>query len=317
MTRVTNLGQHQSALLSLMRGQENLFDSNRRISTGKEAARFDQLDGRGASLLGTKAVKSRITATIEANQRIGQRLEMYNVTLGSLAEAADTLRQEVIKAVGNNSGIALIDSVRSLFDRAVDIVNTRFDGRYIYAGTRTDTPPFTADSEAKLLALAQTSDGFVNNQDLITPEIDEGRTLSYGVLANDAAQDLMDSLRRLMQFENGTLPPGAAGGGPASSFGVTLTAAQRDFLLGELASIKASIQTVRDAEARNGVRMAELDKLATRQEDELVFLTGFISDIEDTDLPEAVAKLNQDRTALEATIQITARLGRISLLDFI
>ena len=96
-----------------------------------------------------------------------------------------------------------------------------------------------------------------------------------------------------------------------------MSAAERDFLLGELAGINQAIQTLRDAEATNGVRMSELDQLRLRQEDELIFLQAFITDIEDADMSEAVAKLNQDRTALEATTQITARLSRISLLDFI
>lgn len=317
MTRVTNLGQHQSLLQSLMRNQETVFDSNRKIATGKKVVRFDGLGIEAPSLLATKAVKSRILATIEANRLVDQRLEMNNMALGSLADIADSLRQVVITASGQNSGLALMANIRGLFERALDVINTRFDGRHIFAGTRTDTPPFNAGSEAELLALAMTSDGFDNNQKVLSAEVDEGRTLRYGVLASDIAEGLFDGFRRLMQFENGTMPPAAAGGGPAGSFGTELTIAQRDFLLGELGTIATTIQTLRNAEAANGVRMNELDKLTNSHGDELVFLETFISEIENVDMAEAVSKLTQDQTALEAAIQVMARLSRVSLLDFI
>ena len=80
-----------------------------------------------------------------------------------------------------------------------------------------------------------------------------------------------------------------------------------DFWLGPLRGI----------EAENGVRMQELDKIMMRQSGDLVFWRSYISDIEDVDIGEAIAKLNNDRTALEASTQVVARLSRVSLLDFI
>jgi flagellar hook-associated protein 3 FlgL len=148
-------------------------------------------------------------------------------------------------------------------------------------------------------------------------QVDENRTMQYGILASDIATNLFDSFRRIMQFNAGTLPTGAGAYAPAGAFSEPLADNQRQFLQAEVAGIKQAIDTLRDAEAQNGVRMDQLDKVRSRQEGDLVFWRGFISEIEDVNLTEVIANLNANQTALEASTQIVARLSRVSLLDFI
>lgn len=57
--------------------------------------------------------------------------------------------------------------------------------------------------------------------------------------------------------------------------------------------------------------------MVVRQEEDRAFLKGFIAEIEEVDITEAITKLNQDQTALEASLNVAARLSRVSLLDFI
>ena len=55
----------------------------------------------------------------------------------------------------------------------------------------------------------------------------------------------------------------------------------------------------------------------TRHSDDITFLSIFISDIEEVDTAEAIARLNQDQVALEASLAVTAQLTRLTLLDFL
>lgn len=317
MTRISTYGQnHQLIEMMLSRGRA-VAEGNRQLSTGKQAADFEDLSSVTTSLLSAKSIESRFEAWVGTSQEIGLRLEVYNSSLGSLTDIADQLRQEVVKATANNSGLAFMNIVRGLFERAGGLLNTEVDDRYIFGGTRTDTAPVAATTETALLALAATSDAFVNNTTKLTSEVDDNRTMQYGLLASDVATDLFESFRRIMQFDAGTLPSGAGAYTPAGAFSEPLTDNQRRFLQSEMAGIKQAIDTMRDAEAQNGVRMAQLDKITMRQTDDLVFWRSFISNIEDVNLTEVIANLNEDRTALEASIQVVARLSQISLLNFI
>jgi len=44
---------------------------------------------------------------------------------------------------------------------------------------------------------------------------------------------------------------------------------------------------------------------------------GFVSNIEDVDMAQAIAQLNQNQVALQAAFQIMSTLNRLSLLNYL
>ena len=44
---------------------------------------------------------------------------------------------------------------------------------------------------------------------------------------------------------------------------------------------------------------------------------GFASDIQDVDMATAATNLNQNQTALQAALEVTAQLGQLSLLNYL
>ena len=63
--------------------------------------------------------------------------------------------------------------------------------------------------------------------------------------------------------------------------------------------------------------MTTLEGVQQRHAEDRTFLMGFVGDIEDVDLAEAITRLNQQQLALEASYQVFSTLNRITLLDFI
>lgn len=316
-SRVSTFGQSQVLLQQLLRQQESLAVAQRQVSTGKIAADFKGLARDANALASAKAVASRNEGYLAANRQLEQRLEIYNTTLGELAELAESLRQDMIQAVGVNSGLGFIEKVRAVFERATDLLQTKDRGQYIFAGSRTDTPPVNATTVADFLALPSADDIFENNQQRGQARVDDNRTLEFGVLANETAGPLMNALYRILQFDSGVLPAGAAAFAPAGPFSDPLTGNQRDFLVAEFQNALAAVQAIRQQEAANGVRLANLDGVIARQEEDRAFIKGFIAEIEEVDVTEAITRLTQEETALEASLTVAARLSRLNLLDFI
>ena len=73
----------------------------------------------------------------------------------------------------------------------------------------------------------------------------------------------------------------------------------------------------RSVGARCGVLLRALSGGIGASEGDLAFMRGFVSDIEDADMAEALSQLQLGETALQASLQMVARLGRLSLVDFI
>ena len=71
------------------------------------------------------------------------------------------------------------------------------------------------------------------------------------------------------------------------------------------------------ATAQNGEVYQQLQDTVTTQQSLSTMYAGFVSNIQDADMGQAVINSNQDQTALQAALQVTAKLGQLSLLNYL
>lgn len=316
MTRISTYGQSQLLIQAMLRNNEQLAKSQQQVATGKQAQSYAELGRNVSALLGARNTGERLDSWMNGNRQVEQKLELYNTTLGETASVAEDVRQDMIQAVNLNSSVGFMEKLQSNISRLASLMKTTYNGNYIFSGSRTDTPPVSIDNATDLLALASPYDAFQNDTLKTTANIDENQQMTYGVVANEVAGPLLELMSRIAQYNDGTLPSGAAGA-PAGAFTDPLSNNQRDFLIGEFDRAQQALQTTRGAEAENGVKLARIDKVITRQSDDLVFTKRFISDIEDADIAEAITKLQSDQTALTAAQNVVARLSDNTLLNFL
>lgn len=161
---------------------------------------------------------------------------------------------------------------------------------------------------------ATPSNVFTNNSIKQQARLDNVLTLSFGVLASDVADEMMEGFRRFFRFDDGTENFGFTTGGP---IGAPMSEDQRDFLMGELNRLNSMIADIDSAQATNGVHQRTLIDAQRRLEADVSFMTIFAADIEDADMGEAISRLQQDDLALDVSFRMLAQLSRVSLLDFI
>lgn len=317
VSRISTFGQNDIILTHMLRNQQRLFEDQRQVITGRMGDSFADFADQNTAIISTKTLLSWAEAFLQTNQELAARLEVQNTALGNIAELADRFHQEMIKVVGRNSGLGTTETVKDMFQELVSLMNTSFDGKYIFGGTNNDTPPVNIKTVNELINLANTSDAFDNNTIKGTINVEDNRTITFGVLADDVALPLMEALRRVLQFDNGIVPTGAGAYAPADGYDTPLGDNQRRFLVAEFPYLIAGVDAARIAEANNGVNMGFIDQLVRRQGDDVVFLKGFVGQLEDIDLAEAVTNMQRDEIALQAALQVVSRLSQISLLNFL
>lgn len=316
-SRVSTFAQNQLLLAQALERQAQLAETQRQVSTGLKADTYAGLARQSSALISAQSVEAKLETYTSSNREVLQKLDVYNLAVGEVAGIADTLRQDLIGSVNLNSGLGLIEKLENAFQRLTSVLNTRYQGRYVFSGTRTDTPPVNVSNVTDLLALPASANAFDNNQKKQQAQVDDGQVMEYGVLADDVAGPLVDAFYRIFQFNSGTLPAGAGAFGPAGAFTDPLQPNQAQFLINEFSNAVAAIDAARQEEAQNGVDLESLDRLIIRQDEDKGFIAGFIADIRDVDITEAAARLNQDEVALTAALQTVARVSRISLLNFL
>ncbi len=323
-TRVSTFAQNAILLRETLRNEERLFRDQEQVASGLKTNEYRGIARDIGTLSVAKTTQSRLEQFKQANLDMERRLDIYDVTLLALGDAAQRVRQAVIGALAVDSSVGLRAELDVIFDEVISLLNTKDNGRFIFGGTRTDAAPVNISSPNQLedpAVVTSIAGIFDNNQIVRQAEIDDGLTLDFGVRADDVAADLMQVLRRIMQFDAGNnptdianVPTGEISDGP---FTTPLTGNQRTFLTNELAGATAAFDTLNQAAAQNGLNQATLEDTQDRQDKNLTFVAIFISDIEDVNAAQAISQLNLDQIALEASFQVYSRLTSLSLINFL
>jgi flagellar hook-associated protein 3 FlgL len=306
--RVATNGQAQFLLSQTMQASSALDATQAQVASGKKSSNYSGIGDKTAMLEAARSASARAESYQSATQLALNQVDLQDTHLTSLSDLAQQLRQALTTAVADNDGSTLMTTANSIFDRAAQILNARdVNGNYIYGGDRDDQPPLTVDSLSDLTSLSSTSDAFANGSIARSVTVADGQTVKVGVLASDAGQQLMQVLKDVADFNAGS----------NGNIGSTLSQAQANFLSGEIGSAASAGQTINNVAAGNGDTYNQLQDASTRQQSLSTLYKGFVSDLEDVDMGEAVSRLNQNQVALQAALQVTARLSQISLLNYL
>ena len=140
-------------------------------------------------------------------------------------------------------------------------------------------------------------------------QVADGQTVTYGVTASDVGTGLMQSLKDIANFD--------AGGTGNFSGSTNLSQAQNTFLTGQIASTGTVATDLNTATAQNGDVYNQLQNATTQQSSMSTLYSGFISNIQDTNMATAATQLSLNQTALQAALQVTSTLNQLSLLNYL
>lgn len=307
MTRVSTFGHSQLMLSELLRNQSQFRTSQLQVNTGKKAVDFQGLPREATTLLGAKAAQTQLQQYISTSTEVESRLDIYNLHLETMGSNMQDLKAIVTGALGTDEAVAFEGSLDSALASIINSLNATIGGNYIFGGTRTDTPPVNINDLTDLNLAATAADVFDNNNIKSSARIDESYVMEYGVLADEAALDAMAAIKALADFHLG-------GGGPING---KLTVVQQTFLQSQVVVLDDAMQAILNVNVINGTKNRQVEEISIRNSDANVVLTGFISNIEDVDIAEAITRLNADQLAIEASYQVLGDLNRVSLLNFI
>jgi flagellar hook-associated protein 3 FlgL len=307
MTRVASFAQSQAILAQYQATNARLFQDQQQISTGKIAQQYKDIPSQTGVLLSAQSLYARTTQFQQTNKELASTLDIQDTTLNQVATSSQDLREALLNGTSLGSGGTLMQQVDGAFQQVLSVLNTQVNGAYIFGGTRSDQPPVTAQTLSDLQAAPAASNVFANNQQRIGVSIDTGETMQYNFLADEVGGQLMDSMKQIADYN----------AGPNGPFGAVLTDAQQTFLAGQAHNLESITANINQLVARNGQFQNQVDAADQRHAQTSTNVQGFISDIADADVAQAVTNLNQDQVTLQASARVIAELQQNSLLNYL
>ena len=223
-----------------------------------------------------------------------------DTALASVTEIVHRTRELVAQA-GSDSLLPLdrqniAKELSQLVEQAKNVANAKFGDQYVFSGQASDTPPYAPGP----------SDAYAGDGGAVIRTIGPGQSVQVNV-AGDAIfggapgdGKLLDTMRNAIAF--------LSGGTPADANNLRTTS---------LAALKVNLDQVVTARSTIGATQNRVELAASRLEDVQLTLTGQRSEIEDTDLAEAITHLSSQKTAYQAALSAGANVIQPSLMDFL
>ncbi|MFN3815233.1 flagellin [Brevundimonas sp.] len=307
MNRVSTMGNYQSALLNLMSAQSRGLEAQKRISTEKVADDFAGY-GRGAeTLTALKSAQSRIQGFIETGKAVAGRMTTQALAFDRIAEGASGARQAIAEGLAAGRVDGLMQELQSYFQIAQEGLNAKHQGRQLFAGGDTETPPVTVSTLADLAAAPSVASVFVNDRLATVSRLDENATLQTGFLADDVGSELFQIFRDIQEYHTG--PNGPIDG--------LLNDDTRDFLTTQLGRFRDAHSNITDVAARSGSMQARVDSLLTSHDNQQLALQELIGGRTDANMAQAVTDLQMSQISIQASAQVISQLQSTSLLNLL
>jgi flagellar hook-associated protein 3 FlgL len=304
--RIATSNSYSVILADLNRAQSRQIEANGQIASGKKAEDLKGYSREAQTLTAMRSVQTRVEGFISQSQVLTPRLDAQELALTTVMDASSEARQSILDALASGSGQGLKSQLESMFATASEGLNTQYNGAYLFAGGKINTAPIGVSNMASLTG-GTVADAFTNDDFKITNRLDESTTLQTGVLADDVATNLVSAFRDVQAYLD-------ANGG---DFPTKLTQADTDFLTSKLTSFETARKDLTSATAANGLNQKRLENSIKTQESRKVLMTNTIGDIADVNMPDAISRLQQAQTAVEASARVFSALQASSLINFL
>jgi len=314
MDRVSTTNSYNVVLSGILRAQQTQNEANAQIASGKKATDLRGFSSDSQTLVAARTVKVQTESYIKLNENLSRKLDTQNIYLTSTADAAETARQAIANAIANNSGTALMETLKLQFSAAVDSLNGQNEGQYLFAGSQTSTKPVSANSLSSLANPATVASIFQNDSEVQTSRLNDATSVTTGLTASDIGTDLMTVFKNIQDYYVANTLPGPPTTYP---FGSTLTTAETTFLTTQMQSFASSHSGLTDRTALNGAIANGVATTITSQKARVDTIDSMTSDLSGINEAETVSRLRLAQQAVNAGAQVFLALKSSSLLNYL
>ena len=305
MNRVSTAGNYAAVLANLTKAQESQMYFGNQVATQKKGSDLKAYSATADTLTAMHTVQARLKGYQDQNTVVADRLSSQDAALNQVTDAAGSIRAAIANAIATGSSSTMMTDIQAQVSSAIEGMNSRYNGKYMFAGGQVDTKPVSLTSMADLTDPVDMTTFFHNDDYKMQNKVDDSTTLTSGVLASDMGTQMLDALHTLQNS-----PVGPFDGGP-------LTPAQQDWLQQQLGSWDTIRSNLTDMTAANGLNQKRLDTSKDNVVSQDVTVTGMIGDVTDADMGQAATQLQMAQMAVQAAAHVFQTLQGASLLSIL
>ena len=302
MTRVTDLAQFNTAMFYLNQTRARISDEQSQVSSGVKSLTYAGLSPDVNRLVTLETTHARVDQYVANNNLVANRLQTMEGNVSQLFDMATNLKTLLVNALnnGNASALNLGAQADTQLQQVGSLLNAKLSGRYLFAGSRTDTQPVDLTqlpASYTIPTAAGASLSYYQGDDFIfSVQSDDSLTVNYGVTADQGG---FEKLIRALDIVKKS---------PSTD-----TAA----LQHALDVVGQAINEIPDIRTSIGTAQSMIEQVNKRHADFQLYSEKSIGDIQNVDAAELMTRLQGDSTSLQASYMAISTLSQMNLLNFL
>jgi len=254
------------------------------------------------------------TARVFANQSLSMEENVLSNVTSGITKAQEIIVAASTGTLNDEDRASYATQLQGIRDQILGQANSKDGGgRYIFAGYKTETAPFT-DSAGTV--------NYVGSDESVTQKIAESRTVSVSNTGRAVFMDLTSgakpepdgspSEKSLFAMLDSAI---AALNVPLSGADAATSENAQNVLDKTNRGLNNSLNNVLKVRSDIGTKMAEIDALDSQSDDRKLILSQQMSDLVDVDYTQAISSYTMQQTALQASYKTFTDMSKMSLFQ--
>ena len=294
--RIATFSNSDQMITSALRTQATMADLQVQEASGLKT---QYLAGYGADtqhVVNLQVSVTRAQSHIDAATLADSKVQVMYSAVGQVSDIVSQLRTALSAATsGSSTGTtSAISTAQQLLQQMAGILNTQYDGQYLFGGGRTSTAAVDTSSFASGTGSLTTTDTsyYQGDSELASVRVSDGQSVTYGVTA-------FEEVMRVLRF--------VANGSTLSATDLTSALTLADQAVDDVATVQAKLS---DAASR-------IESAKSQQTDYKSYAESLATDLTSVDVAAVTAQLSTYQAQLTASYTAISKIQSLNLASYL
>lgn len=298
--RVATFAQTDRMVADAMRIQSVMVEQQIQQASGQKSSSLGGYGSSAQHVVNLQISVTRAQSYIDAATLADSKVQVMYSAVGSINDIITQLRSQLTAAsTGSSTHVSsVISSAQQMLQQMGSLLNTQYDGQYVFAGGRTDTAPVDIanfSSDAGSITTVDTS-YYGGDSEIAAVRVSAEQSISYGVTADNSA---IEKVMRALKF--------VANSSTLSSSDITAALDLANGALDDTVAMQSKLST----------SASQIEAASARQSDYKSFAETLSSDLTGVDVAAVTAQLSTYQAQLTASYSALAKLLSLNLASYL
>ena len=298
--RVATFAQSDQMIASALRMQAVMANAQVQESSGLKSEDFGGYGSGAERVINLQVSVTRAQSYIDSATLADSKVQVMYSAVGSMTDIITKLRSQLSAATTGSSTetTSVISTAQQMLSQMGSLLNTQYNGEYVFSGARTTTAPVDLTSFSSGTGSTTTADTsyYQGDSEIASVRVADDQTVSYGVTADNSA---FEQVMRVLKFVGNSTS--------LSSSDITNALDLASSALDATAAVQAKLSN----------SASQIESASARQSDYQSFAQTLSGDLTNVDVAAVTAQLSTYQAQLTASYSAIAKIQSMNLASYL